>query len=129
MSDNLQNQELKQERIQQIMQSETRVAVNMDKTKEGYNADYYSMERTIEDNAFINRILQESDTQVIELSEEQRTHFINVNSRNVSHILLNQQKFSGDSKIMKRVKDSVEAVEKKLRTQARGNTNDPISYK
>ena len=48
------------------------------------------------------------------LTSEEYRKLKTIQGRNVSHKLLNQQKFLGDSKEMKRVKDSVEALEKLL---------------
>ena len=103
---------INKEKLNEVLSHEKRVAVNMDKVKEGYDADYFSMESTNADMLFIDQALSTQEDEVLK-SEEYRK-LKTIQGRNVSHKLLNQQKFLGDSKEMKRVKDSVEALEKLL---------------
>ncbi len=86
------------------------VPLNMAKTKTGYDENLYNLERVKEENSLIHKALSKETTN-IELSHEQKAHLRNIRSRNKSHILLNQQKFLGDSKKMKSVKDRIAELE------------------
>ena len=112
MSDHIQE---KKERTQTLLNQEMRQAVNMNKVKEGYDADFYSVSKTTEEVSFIDDVLSEQSINELELSEDQQNSLKNVRGRNVSHLLLNSQKFSGDSKEMKKVKDKVAFLEATIR--------------
>ena len=144
MSDNQQPLTLDQQKMQEIMTHDTRTAVNMEKTRTGYDREYYSveaknkaqidaligdavgyldahydqeyysMDKTMEDTRFISRVLRGVDAQELNLTEQDKQHLRIVNSRNKSHILLNQQKFLGDSGLMQTVKESVSRLESML---------------
>jgi hypothetical protein len=114
MSDNQQPLTLDQQKMQEIMTHDTRTAVNMEKTRTGYDREYYSMDKTMEDTRFISRVLRGVDAQELNLTEQDKQHLRIVNSRNKSHILLNQQKFLGDSGLMRTVKESVSRLESML---------------
>ena len=114
MSDNQQPLTLNQQKMQEIMTHDTRTAVNMEKTRTGYDREYYSMDKTMEDTRFISRVLRGVDAQELNLTEQDKQHLRIVNSRNKSHFLLNQQKFLGDSGLMRAVKESVSRLESML---------------
>ena len=115
MSDQLNFKEKNQDKIQQILTQETRVAFRLDETKRtDFDPEFYSMEKTAEETTFIDQALQMADVGKLSLTEDERLKFIDSSSRNKSHMLVNSKKFMGDSDLMKHVKDTVIEVEKLL---------------
>lgn len=108
----------KQVRTEEILQQQTRVAVNMGKQKTGYDHEFYSIDKTVSENAFIDQVLQAPETDEFKITDRQKSQLINVRSRNASHILLNMQKFTGDSKKMEKVKDKIGELETLLASNA-----------
>ena len=92
-------------KVKQIMEHDTRRAVNADSVKKGsvYGREYYSVSQTQKDNAFIDKVLQE------------KNRLLTVQSRNSSHLLVNDYKLmSFDGGKMKSVKENLFLLERAL---------------
>ena len=111
MSDNSQFKEINQQKLQEILTQDNRTAVELDTATTFQNPEFYSMERTIEDNRFITDVLSKMEVGELQLTEEQKVNLLNKKSRNQSHILVNSQKFTGDSTLMRRIKEEVIKIE------------------
>ena len=85
------------------------------------NAELRNVEDIKQENDFINRALFEDMTDV-KLTDSERNRLLNIHSRNSSHILLNDDKFTGDSDSMKRVKEYIGKLEDALSSE--GNMQD-----
>lgn len=84
MSDNL---EMNKQKLHNLLNDEMRVAINMDQEEIDHQTNIdYSLESTMEDNRFINRVLNETGVVDYVLSEKEKTHLRNTQSRNWSHI-------------------------------------------
>ena len=105
------NRQITQNQVDDMLTHQTRVATNMQKVKTGYDKDYYSMERTRQDRELIDQMLHLPERTTLKLSDEQKYRLAAIQGRNLSHILLNQNSFAGDSEEMQAVKQSVQALE------------------
>ena len=105
------NGQITQNQVDDMLTHQTRVATNMQKVKTGYDKDYYSMERTRQDRELIDQMLHLPERTTLKLSDEQKYRLAAIQGRNLSHILLNQNSFAGDSEEMQAVKQSVQALE------------------
>ena len=105
------NEQITQNQVNDMLTHQTRVATNMQKVKTGYDKDYYSMERTRQDRQLIDQMLHLPERTTLKLSDEQKYRLAAIQGRNLSHILLNQNSFAGDSEEMQAVKQSVQALE------------------
>ena len=105
-----------QERVQQIIRHDTRVATDLkhrDKSVK-LNKDFYNVEATKEENAFIDEVL-DTNAYMGSIEESDKLELEMIRSRNDSHILVNDHKwYGGDSDLMHDVKDSITALEKSL---------------
>ena len=121
--------EIRRNKLEEIMTHDTRAAVDMEVKKTGYDTDYYSINKTKEDIRFISSVLRDVDAGELNLPPEQVSHLRTVESRNWSHFMVNQQKFTGDSGFMKDVKDNVERLEKMLTRQTKsGISLDDVEH-
>ncbi len=114
MSNDNQTEGLQKQRISQILNMEPRVAKELTADSQTPANSYYSMEQTVKDNTLITKALSISGIESYGLSEEDRIRLKNVRERNASHILVNQQKVSGDSEDMQNVKESITELEELL---------------
>ncbi len=105
------NKQITQNQVDELLTHDTRVATNMEKVKTGYDANYYSMEKTMQDRQLIDDLLKLPESTTLQLSDEQKYRLKTIQSRNISHILLNQNSFTGDSDEMKKAKKYVQALE------------------
>ena len=103
------------QRVTQIFNQEVRVAKDLSKIKDqnAYDQNLYNVEATIQENAFIDNLFKVKGVQK-QFSEQDLSRLENVKERNMSHILLNQHKFLGDSGYMKDVKNTLADLEEKL---------------
>ena len=103
------------QRVTQIFNQEVRVAKDLSKIKDqnAYDQNLYNVEATIQENAFIDNLFKIKGVQG-QFSAQDLSRLENVKERNMSHILLNQHKFLGDSGYMKDVKNTVADLEEKL---------------
>ena len=105
------NKQITQDQVNELLTHETRVATNMEKVKTGYDANYYSMEKTMQDRQLIDDLLKLPESTTLKLSDEQKYRLKTIQGRNISHMLLNQNAFTGDSSEMKAVKKHVQELE------------------
>ena len=107
---------IEKQKIIDINKQKNRVALNLsgEEVKKHhliYDEDFMNVNRTINENKLISKALKASVDQDFQLTDKQKNHLRNVRSRNKSHILLNQQKFFGDSSDMTDVKESIRFLE------------------
>ena len=107
------NQQITQEQVNEILTQETRVARNMEKDTQGYDRQFYSMEQTRQDMKLIDQALH-FPTAELEITDQKKYRLQAIQGRNLSHVLLNSTKTTGDSKEMANVKNSIESLEQKL---------------
>ncbi|MCI5933978.1 MAG: hypothetical protein MRZ65_00465, partial [Lachnospiraceae bacterium] len=105
------NKQITQDQVNELLTHKTRVATNMEKVKTGYDTNYYSMEKTMQDRQLIDDLLKLPESTTLKLSDEQKYRLRTIQGRNLSHILLNQNSFTGDSDEMKKAKKYVQALE------------------
>ena len=105
------NKQITQDQVNELLTHKTRVATNMEKVKTGYDRNYYSMEKTMQDRQLIDDLLKLPESTTMKLSDEQKYRLRTIQGRNLSHILLNQNSFTGDSDEMKKAKKYVQALE------------------
>lgn len=97
-------------RIKEITTGETRIATNLsDHQVEAEKKQFYDINATISENKFIEEMLKDQ-----QLDAFDKNRLMNVQERNMSHLLLNSEKFTGDSDYMKNVKQSVRWLEVSL---------------
>ena len=105
------------QRARELVERELRAPVNLQQAGEqNVNAEAYNIETIRQENDFIDRALFEDMTEAT-LTDSERSRLINIHSRNSSHMLLNDGKFSGDSDSMKKVKESIGSLEAALSSQ------------
>ncbi|MBO5246501.1 MAG: phosphotransferase [Eubacterium sp.] len=117
--------EVWKQKAESIFAKQQRTAVNMQTTPMNDEAqrEFYSIHQTKQDVAEINELLQTNQMDVatqsetMNLSQDYVHRLQAIQNRNLSHILLNENKFGGDSEQMKNVKVSVEEVERLLSSQ------------
>lgn len=107
------NQQITKTQVDQILTQETRVARNMEKDTQGYDRQFYSMEQTRQDMKLIDQALH-FPTAELEITDQKKYRLQAIQGRNLSHVLLNSTKTTGDSKEMANVKNSIESLEQKL---------------
>ena len=107
------NQQITKERVDQILTQETRVARNMEKDTQGYDRQFYSVEQTRQDMKLIDQALHVPPVE-LRLEDSKKYRLQAIQGRNLSHVLLNSKKTSGDSEEMTNVKNSIEALEQQL---------------
>ena len=106
-----------QEKVKSILEHDTRYAVLTDNIKKDSQLDreYYSVSQTQKDNALIEKVLS-GQSELGEISEQDRNRLLTVQSRNRSHILMNDYKtFSFEGKKMTSVKTNIFQLEKHLK--------------
>ena len=106
-----------QEKVKSILEHDTRYAVLTDNIKKDSQLDreYYSVSQTQKDNALIEKVLS-GQSELGEISEQDRNRLLTVQSRNRSHILMNDYKtFSFEGKKMTSVKNNIFQLEKHLK--------------
>ena len=107
------NQQITKERVDQILTQETRVARNMEKDTQGYDRQFYSVEQTRQDMKLIDQVLHVPPVE-LRLEDSKKYRLQAIQGRNLSHVLLNSKKTSGDSEEMTNVKNSIESLEQQL---------------
>ena len=107
------NQQITKERVDQILTQETRMARNMEKDTQGYDRQFYSVEQTRQDMKLIDQALHVPPVE-LRLEDSKKYRLQAIQGRNLSHVLLNSKKSSGDSEEMANVKNSIESLEQKL---------------
>ena len=107
------NQQITKERVDQILTQETRVARNMEKDTQGYDRQFYSVEQTRQDMKLIDQVLHVPPVE-LRLEDSKKYRLQAIQGRNLSHVLLNSKKTSGDSEEMTNVKNSIEVLEQQL---------------
>lgn len=107
-------------RLNEIKTQQMRVAVDLTNQQdvqmnrnyfEGFDEDFYKLSLVKEENSLIKKALSKNLVDDLNLTSKERAHFRNIKSRNKAHILLNQQKFSGDSTEMGLVKMAIRSLE------------------
>ena len=86
------NQQFNELQMQDIFEGPVRTAVNMEKTREGYDRHFYSVDKTKEDTKRIKALLDEIKTGEFKVSEKDKARLEAVKGRNMAHIMLNAQK-------------------------------------
>ncbi len=114
MPNDNQTEDLQKQRVSQILHTEPRVATELTADYQTPDYSYYNTEQTVKDNTLIAKALSISGIESYGLSMDDRIRLKNIRDRNASHILVNQQKFSGDSEEMQNVKKSVTELEELL---------------
>ena len=62
------NKQITQDQVNELLTHKTRVATNMEKVKTGYDANYYSMEKTMQDRQLIDDLLKLPESTTIHKS-------------------------------------------------------------
>ena len=122
---NEQKRNVMQQRLQQMAgQEQQRRAFDLDKERKGYDRKAYSLDQTEADAELISFALSEES--VFQLSEEEKARLEMRQGRNLSHILLNNKRFFGDSEQMTQVKQAIQALETHLVTLR--DATKPMKY-
>lgn len=100
-----------EQNIDRLLHQEVRVATNLNEVQAD-KQQFYSMEETEKDKELIDHVLFHRTR--LHLSDEDTYRLQAIQGRNISHLLLNQQKFTGDSTEMKEVKKDVATLERLL---------------
>ena len=109
-------QEDRLKQIRDIIQTDVRTVVDLNEFELRMNdAERYDVDYTRQETDFISRFLfEDQNKDNPELTEEDRSRLLNIQSRNRAHILINDQKFSGDSTAMQTVKTAIKELEDEL---------------
>ena len=123
-------------RLNEIKTQQMRVAVDLTNQQdvqmnrnyfEGFDEDFYKLSLVKEENSLIKKALSKNLVDDLNLTSKERAHFRNIKSRNKAHILLNQQKFSGDSTEMGLVKSAIRSLELTLPSTSCEDPNELTS--
>ena len=109
------DQQLQRKKMEQILHQETRVATNLNETKEGYDQHLYNIEQTKKDKTVINELLQ---SKTLQISNKEKFQLMAIQGRNISHLLINQNQYDTDSPEMAAVKTNVATLEQLLNNQS-----------
>lgn len=122
----------KKERMQSLLQQDVRKATNLYGTCGNAEIrredERYSVENTRADVQFIDEMLELSTTDM-EIADEDVYRLKAIQGRNLSHLLLNEQKFGGDSAEMTEVKNRLEELENLVAEKWTTTYNEVVSGK
>lgn len=110
------NNRIERDTIERLTRKENiRTARNL-KGKLTLEEDLFSLSRTMHETEMINSLIRDIEKEPMELEDKAYTlaKLENVKGRNLSHMMLNDTKSTGDSSEMKMVKRAVEALEKQV---------------
>ena len=105
------NQRIEYDHMNELMAAGVRTAVDMQQVKDGYDKQHYSVRQTEKDAMAIDTMLHNIETGEFVVSEKEKAKLEALQGRNLSHLMLNDQKFTGDSKEMKEVKTALANLE------------------
>ena len=104
---------MKKERVGEILRKQTRVPQNIDRVERN-DRGHYSVESTRSDVQFIDEVLNLPASVRMEFSDKDLFRLQAIQGRNLSHLLINDRKFGGDSSEMELVKTCLEELEKEI---------------
>lgn len=119
-----------EQRMNEMLSQNMRKAVNMEGNEIPYAASL-SMQQTMEDTAEIQSMINgiELGTFKVEQAEIKKLRLTAIQGRNLSHLMLNDQKTLGDSTEMQEVKESLKNLEEVLtREKSKGMTEDDVDF-
>ena len=101
------------EQMDNILSRDIRTAVNMKETTKGYDQNYYNVSRTEQEVEDIQRLLNSLDRGFLKVGDKElaQSKLNAIQGRNLSHLMLNDQKVTGDSSEMAEVKRAIEQLE------------------
>ena len=105
------NQRTDREHMEELLDKPVRTAVDMDKIKDGYDKEHYSMRRTEKEAMEIDGLLKTIEAGDFLVEEKDRSRLEAIQGRNLSHLMLNDRKFTGDSVEMKNIKTALGNLE------------------
>ena len=106
--------QLEKQKATELSRQQTRIATDLKDTDlTAESRRFFDLEETKKENAFIKKIANSE-----ELEPEERNRLLNIQERNMSHLLLNTSRFGGDSGLMKDVKARVRWLEVTLATKS-----------
>ena len=116
--------EQQKQRVNEILHSETtRVATDVSWKENGYDKAYNNLQDTKEEVKFIDQILNLPATSRMQFEDKDLFLLQAIQGRDLSHLLLNEHKFGGDSEEMENVKLHVRELERLIAT-ANWDSND-----
>ena len=107
------NSAFDRERTEEFLNEKLTAGYDMEKAKESFATQYKSIQKTEQDVAEISTLLHRMDTDRF-VSAEKDTKMAKlaaIRGRKLSHLMLNDQKLTGDSELMDKVKDTLTDVE------------------
>ena len=122
------NQKIDEMNMKEIFAGQVRTAVDMKKFKQNYDARLYSVRQTQEDRLRIDGLLSAINAGDFKVSEKEKAKLEAINGRNLSHIMLNAHKFTGDSEEMTRVKDALSNLEARMMLEIDGYNSKDAKY-
>lgn len=122
------NQRIEYDHMNELMSKQVRSAVDMQQTKEGYDKQHYSVRQTEKDARAIDAMLHNITTGEFIVNEKEKARLEAVQGRNLSHLMLNDQKFTGDSEEMKKVKTALANLETAMTRTKKKFTENEAEY-
>ena len=122
------NQKIDEMNMKEIFAGQVRTAVDMQRIKQGYDAQFYSVSQTEKDRIRIAKLLDAINAGDFKVSEKEKAKLEAINGRNMSHLMLNAHKFTGDSEEMTRVKDALSAIELQMMHERKSFTSNNAEY-
>mgnify|MGYP006988868756 CR=1 FL=1 len=111
------------EQMDNILSRDIRTAMNMKENAAGYDKDYYNVSSTEQEVQDIQRLLDSLDLGYLKVGDKElaKSKLSAVQGRNLSHLMLNDQKVTGDSSEMSDVKEAIAQLETVM--TRKGNKN------
>lgn len=122
------NQRIEYDHMNELMSAGVRTAVDMQQVKDGYDKQHYSVRQTEKDAMAIDTMLHNIETGEFVVSEKEKAKLEALQGRNLSHLMLNDQKFTGDSKEMKEVKTALANLEAAMTRKKKKFTENEAEY-
>ena len=118
------------QQVEEELAKKTRTAVDMKGMQQNFDADL-SLEQTIQDTAQIQSLIEGLSLGTFDVKETEvkKMQLKALQGRNLSHLMLNEQKITGDSAEMQEVKEALKNLETVLtREKKEGITEDDIDF-